>query len=147
MYQGFKKKQLDLEKRKDRSELFKMTHRLTLLPAFMAQQQKRDAKGRALSMIPLPMEAAELRHLSVQAALFLTLRLIDPSYGTLFTALSNGKVLVWSHHRLSGYLEQFNAIHMAGDSVSTLSTEATETYLFTGTMMGYVKTWLLTNYW
>lgn len=103
-------------------------------------------KSRALSIIPLPTSAEKLHHLSVQAVVFLTLRPMTPEYGTLLTALSNGRVLVWSNHNLGGYIDQFNAIHMAGDSVSTMITDSTEKYLFTGTMLGYVKTWLLTNY-
>lgn len=127
--------------------MFKMTHRLTLLPAYMKSQGDKKSGGRALSMIPLPIEAAELRQLSVQSVVFLTKRPSDPEFGNLLTALSNGRVLVWSHNRLGGYLDQFSAVHMAGDSVSTMATESSETYLFTGTMLGYVKTWLLTNFW
>lgn len=72
---------------------------------------------------------------------------MDAKYGNLLTALENGKILVWSHHPFGGFKEQFNAIHMAGDSVCAMSTDETNTYLFTGSVMGYVKIWLMTNYW
>lgn len=149
MYQKAGQKKLNVMKtRSDKSMMYKMTHKLSLLPSYMqTQKTKPTSRGRELSIVPLPVNVAELRQLSVQAVVFLTSRPSRPDYGTLLTALSNGKVLVWSHHRMGGYMEQFNAIHMAGDSVSTMSVDPTETFLFTGTMLGYVKTWLLMNYW
>lgn len=122
------------------------------VPGIMATRQSiwNEVPGerqRNLSIIPLPDYIEEHRFLSVQAVVFLTLRPTHCDWGTLLTALSNGNILVWSHKHIGGYLDQFNAIHMAGDSVSTMAVDSTETYLFTGSMLGYVKTWLLTNYW
>lgn len=150
VYGGMKK--VEIEQQQERSELYKMTHRLTFLPQYMKIQRRaseiseNDQKHRRISVIMLPRLATEVRQMSIQSTLFLNSRPALPNYGTLLTSLENGKILVWSQDRLGGYLGQFNAIHMAGDSVSFMTTDETNTYLFTGTVRGYVKTWFLTNF-
>jgi hypothetical protein len=43
-------------------------------------------------------------------------RPLNVSNGTLFVALSNGRIQVWSHHhKAEGFITDFNAIHIAGD--------------------------------
>ncbi|XP_063708765.1 WD repeat-containing protein on Y chromosome [Culicoides brevitarsis] len=149
-YGGMKK--VETEQREEKSELYKMTHRLSYLPQYMKIQQQGSLlsglgmKHRKISVITLPTLASQVRQMSVQAMVFLESRPFEPNYGTLLTSLDNGKVLVWNHTKFGGYLKQFNAIHMAGDSVSYMSTGENDTYLFTGTVRGYIKTWLLTNY-
>lgn len=151
MYGGIKK--IESEEKKERSEMYKMTHRLTLLPQYMKIQKKVQSdmsvvslKPRHISTIAIPSLATDVREMSIQSVMFLESRPSIPNYGTILTALDNGKILVWNHDRLGGYIDQFNAIHMAGDSVSFMSTDETDTYLFTGTVRGYLKTWLLTNF-
>lgn len=150
VYGGMKK--VEAAKREEQSELYKMTHRLTFLPQYMRIPRRASdvsetaQKPRQISVITLPKLATEVRKMSIQSVVFLESRPSSPEYGTLFTSLDNGKVLVWNHNRLGGYLGQFNAIHMAGDSISFMTTDETDTYLFTGTIRGYLKTWLLTNF-
>lgn len=150
VYGGMQK--VEIEQLKGQSELFKMTHRLTCLPQYEKMHQKTsemsvsNQKHRSISVIPLPRLATEVRQMSIQFTLFLDSRPSHPNYGTLLTSLENGKILVWSHERHGGYLDQFNAIHMAGDSISFMATDESETFLFTGSVRGYIKTWLLTNY-
>lgn len=73
---------------------------------------------------------------------------MDPQYGTLFVALGDGNILVFSHHIHSkGYMDSFLAIHMAGDTVMTMETDTENRFLFVGTTQGYLKTWLIINFW
>lgn len=37
-------------------------------------------------------------------------------------------------------------VHTAGDYVASLATDVNNDYLFTGTTVGYIKVWLMTNY-
>jgi hypothetical protein len=67
--------------------------------------------------------------------------------GTVLTALSNGMILVWSHHTIGNCLGKFNAIHKAGDRIQAMATDKENKYLFTGTTLGYIKTWLLQKTW
>lgn len=103
---------------------------------------------RKISQILMPDTLRAFQFLSVQAVIFLEARPMNVEYGTLFTALSNGRVQVWSHHHLGGgYMTDFNAIHMAGDSVVALATDVENFYLFTATALGYIKTWVMKDYW
>ncbi|CAG9785369.1 unnamed protein product [Diatraea saccharalis] len=61
-------------------------------------------------------------------------------------SLENGQVQGWSDHPAGGYQGSFQAAHAAGDYVSALSTDPDNRYLFTGTTVGYIKVWLMTNY-
>lgn len=85
--------------------------------------------------------------MAVHACWFLKSRPMLPDWGTLFVALSNGVIQVFSHHNLGGYIDSFNAIHMAGDCVVAIISDEEDRYLFTGTAQGYVKTWMVRNYW
>lgn len=68
-------------------------------------------------------------------------------YGTLLVALENGIIQVFSHHQLGGFMESFNAVHMAGDRVVTMTTDSENKYLFVGTVLGYIKVWFVANFW
>jgi hypothetical protein len=103
--------------------------------------------ARQISLILVPSQAAEMRNLSITAMIFLDIRPMVIGYGTLLTALCDGRVMVWSHHSLGGYMDAFNAIHMAGDSVVSMTTDKKNKYLFVGTARGYIKTWLIINCW
>lgn len=61
-------------------------------------------------------------------------------------SLENGQVQCWSDHPAGGYKGSFQSIHTAGDYVSAFATDLKNDYLFTGTTVGYVKVWLMTNY-
>lgn len=61
-------------------------------------------------------------------------------------ALENGQVQGWSDHPAGGYQGSFQAIHTPGDYVAAFATDLDNHYLFTGTTIGYVKVWLMTNY-
>lgn len=85
---------------------------------------------------------------SVHAMLFLESRPMDDRHGTLLVALSTGMIQVFSHHpQAPGYVESFNAIHMAGDAIISMTTDRANRYLLTGTSLGYIKTWLICNFW
>lgn len=79
--------------------------------------------------------------------LFLTTRPSLPDVGNLFIAIENGRIQVFSDHINGGYIDSFNAIHMAGDCVISMTTDSENRYLMTGTAMGYIKIWLVRNYW
>lgn len=101
-----------------------------------------------LSAIPLPSTACTVgfKGLSIRSLLFLEARPRSRDYGTALTALNNGKIYMWSHALDGGYLDYFTAVHVAGDSVCSMATDSTNTYLFTGTASGYLKIWLMTNF-
>lgn len=61
-------------------------------------------------------------------------------------ALENGQVQAWSDHPAGGLQGSFQGIHTAGDYVSAFATDVDNDYLFTGTTVGYIKIWLMTNY-
>ncbi|XP_037949995.1 WD repeat-containing protein on Y chromosome [Teleopsis dalmanni] len=84
--------------------------------------------------------------LSVQAVLFLQTRPMTKIHGTLFAALENGMIQVYSHHQHGGYITEFNAIHKTGDCVLTMTTDRKNRYLLTGSAFGYVKVWHIVNY-
>ena len=72
---------------------------------------------------------------------------MEPETGTLLVALSNGFIQVWSHHSFGGYIEKFKGIHTLGDCVMAMTTDKENKFLFTGTALGYVKVWLMENFW
>ncbi|XP_058119109.1 WD repeat-containing protein on Y chromosome [Anopheles ziemanni] len=102
---------------------------------------------RRLSRIVMPSGLEQMRLLSIQALLFLSTRPMLPSFGTLLGSLDNGIVQVWSHHPEGGFVGQFNAVHMAGDRVLAMTSDAANRFLFTGTALGYIKTWYIENCW
>lgn len=89
-----------------------------------------------------------MAQLSVQAMLFLDTRPMARNIGSLLVALSDGNIQIWSHHpETTSVKGSFNAIHMAGDQVTAMATDKNNFYLFTGTTYGYVKIWLIADYW
>lgn len=61
-------------------------------------------------------------------------------------SLENGIVQCWSDHPAGGFQGAFQGVHTAGDYVSAFATDVHNDYLFTGTTVGYVKIWLMTDY-
>ncbi|KFB35627.1 AGAP002309-PA-like protein [Anopheles sinensis] len=102
---------------------------------------------RRLSRIVMPSGLEQMRLLSIQALLFLPTRPMSASFGTLLGSLDNGIVQVWSHHPDGEFVGQFNAVHMAGDRVLAMTSDAANRFLFTGTALGYIKTWYIENRW
>lgn len=135
---------VDEDERLHPDEMFNKFHRMHTTQ--YTSNKGSDTAGRALSIIPLPLGSTQIRGLSIQSVVFLETRPNKPDYGTLLTALNDGKVAIWSHHQHGGQLSQFSAVHMAGDSVSYMTTDTTNTYLFTGSILGYLKIWLITNF-
>lgn len=88
-----------------------------------------------------------VRNLAVHACVFLETRPMSVEYGTFLAALENGVIQVYSHHRLGEFMVQFNAVHTAGDCVLTMITDSTDTFLFTGTALGYIKIWVISEFW
>lgn len=74
---------------------------------------------------------------------------MDERFGTLVVALSNGVIQMYTHHPLAkrAFLASFNAIHMAGDAVTVMTTDPANRYLMVGTSLGYIKMWLVCNFW
>nr|CAI5831958.1 unnamed protein product [Callosobruchus analis] len=108
---------------------------------------KRSERGaRRVSTVALPEECFSLRKLAVHCMIFLTARKTDPHVGTLLVSLENGVIQVWSHHVAGGFITSFSAIHKAGDYVLSMCTDVNNEFLFVGTTVGYIKTWLLKNY-
>lgn len=95
----------------------------------------------------MPSKLQIFRTETVHAMIFLTTRPSLPDVGNLFIAIENGRIQVFSDHIIGGYINSFNAIHMAGDCVISFATDTENRYLMTGTAMGYIKIWLVRNFW
>uniref|UniRef100_A0A2A4JJ24 WD repeat-containing protein on Y chromosome n=1 Tax=Heliothis virescens TaxID=7102 RepID=A0A2A4JJ24_HELVI len=106
----------------------------------------KKATARRVSTVSMPVRAQNMRHLAVHAMIFLHTRPMQMNVASLLLALENGTVQCWSDHSAGGYQGAFQAIHMAGDYVSSMTTDVDNEFLFTGTTQGYVKVWLLSNY-
>lgn len=110
------------------------------------QSQRSQLRTRRVSTVVLPEHTMPLRRLAIHCMIFLNNRTMDPKTGTLLVALENGNIQVWSHHISGGFIISFSAIHKAGDYVICMATDANNEFLFTGTSVGYIKTWLMINY-
>ncbi|CAH0714096.1 unnamed protein product, partial [Brenthis ino] len=104
------------------------------------------ARARRVSAVALPARARRMRQLAVHAMIFLTTRPCDMHVASLMVALENGQVQCWSDHPAGGLQGAFQSVHTAGDYVSAFATDVDNEYLFTGTTVGYIKIWLMTNY-
>ncbi|EFA09801.1 WD repeat-containing protein on Y chromosome [Tribolium castaneum] len=104
------------------------------------------SRARRVSTVVMPEQCMPLRRLAIHSMLFLNSRPMDPEVGTLLISLENGAIQVWSHHMSGGFITSFSAIHKAGDYVICMATDEKNDYLFTGSSVGYIKTWLLRNY-
>lgn len=105
-------------------------------------------RNRLISIVQLPAAASVMNKTAVNVMLFLPTRPMDDKHGTLLIALSTGIIQMFTHHpQAPGYFESFNAIHMAGDSVVSMVTDKADRLLITGTSLGYIKTWLICNFW
>lgn len=102
---------------------------------------------RRISIIQLPSHSAIHQYTAVQSMVFLNTRPMRPDYGTLCLAIDYGFVQMYSHHDLGGFIDTFNGIHLAGDCIVACTTDLKNRFLFTGTIFGYVKIWLIENYW
>uniref|UniRef100_A0A182QKI2 WD repeat-containing protein on Y chromosome n=1 Tax=Anopheles farauti TaxID=69004 RepID=A0A182QKI2_9DIPT len=120
----------------------KIAPRLSVFQASMDRLQQRR-----LSRIVMPSGLEQMRRLSIQSLLFLASRPMLAGYGTLLGSLDNGTVQIWCHHPDGGYMGQFHGIHMAGDRIIVMATDKANKYLFTGTALGYIKTWYIENCW
>ncbi|XP_035778805.1 WD repeat-containing protein on Y chromosome-like isoform X1 [Anopheles albimanus] len=118
-----------------------LASRRTMVPVMMKMESRR------LSRIVMPMALEQMRKLSIQVLMFLRSRPMHPAFGTLLGSLETGVIQVWSHDPNGGYRAQFNAIHMAGDRVIAMASDASNRFLFTGTALGYIKTWYIENCW
>ncbi|XP_050669660.1 WD repeat-containing protein on Y chromosome-like isoform X2 [Leptidea sinapis] len=104
------------------------------------------ARARRVSAVTLPSRLQNMRQLAVHAMIFLTTRPIHMRVASLILSLENGQVQCWSDHPAGGLQGAFQGIHTAGDYVAAFATDVDNNYLFTGTTVGYVKVWLMTNY-
>ncbi|XP_035433899.2 WD repeat-containing protein on Y chromosome [Spodoptera frugiperda] len=87
-----------------------------------------------------------MRQLAVHAMVFLETRPHHSQVASLMLSLENGKIQGWSDHSAGGYQGSFHAVHSEGDYVSCLATDVANEFLFTGNTRGYIKVWLMTNY-
>ncbi|KAG4072283.1 hypothetical protein HA402_004215 [Bradysia odoriphaga] len=108
--------------------------------------RRRTLRSRRISVVQMPSKLQAFRTETVHAMLFLLTRPSLPKVGNLFVAIENGRIQVFSDHIAGGFIDSFNAIHMAGDCVISMATDSENRYLITGTAMGYIKTWLVCNY-
>ncbi|KAB0795580.1 hypothetical protein PPYR_12419 [Photinus pyralis] len=105
-----------------------------------------ELRAHKLSTIHIPETYIPLRGLAVHSMIFLSERPMLPGVATLLVALENGNIQVWSHHPGGSFITSFQAVHSAGDYVTSMATDAHNEYLFVGTTAGYIKTWLMTDY-
>ncbi|KAM3959580.1 WD repeat-containing protein on Y chromosome [Aphomia sociella] len=111
-----------------------------------AAMRKARARRASLGSALLPARARDMRQLAVHAMLFLETRPYAMHDASLMLALENGQVQGWSDHPAGGFKGAFQGVHTAGDYVSALATDTDNQFLFTGTTVGYIKVWLMTNY-
>ncbi|XP_049868004.1 WD repeat-containing protein on Y chromosome-like [Pectinophora gossypiella] len=104
------------------------------------------ARARRVSTVSMPTRIMNMRQLAVHAMIFLETRVFSMHVASLMLALENGQIQAWSDHPAGGLKGSFQGIHTAGDYVSAFATDVENDYLFTGTTMGYIKVWLMTNY-
>ena len=128
-----------------------MSRRLSAVQRLIAQsstmQSNRSAmRARRVSTVVMPEQCMPMRRLGIHSMIFLHSRTMDPDVGTLFISLENGAIQVWSHHISGGFLTSFSAIHKAGDYIICMASDEKNEYLFTGSSVGYIKTWLIKNY-
>ncbi|GBP62119.1 WD repeat-containing protein on Y chromosome [Eumeta japonica] len=87
-----------------------------------------------------------MREVAVHSMTFLQTRPFHSQVGSLMVGLENGKIQCWSDHPAGGYKGSFQAVHSPGDYVSAMTTDGADQFLFCGTAIGYIKVWLMTNY-
>ncbi|XP_052754696.1 WD repeat-containing protein on Y chromosome-like isoform X2 [Galleria mellonella] len=105
------------------------------------------ARARRVSLgAALPARAQAMRQLAVHAMIFLETRPCTMHDAALMVALENGQVQGWSDHPAGGFQGSFQGVHTVGDYVSAFATDSANRFLFTGTTVGYIKVWLMTNY-
>lgn len=74
----------------------------------------------------------DFRNVSIICMQFLNSRAMDPDIGTLLVSLSNGIIQVWSHHSAGGFITSFCAVHNNSDYISSITTDESNEFLFTG---------------
>ncbi|KAK5645470.1 hypothetical protein RI129_006770 [Pyrocoelia pectoralis] len=109
-------------------------------------QAAQNQKAHKLSTIHIPETYIPLRGLATHSMIFLSERTMMPGVATLMIALENGNIQVWSHHPGGNFITSFRAVHSGVDYVTAMATDAHNEYLFTGTTEGYIKTWLMADY-
>lgn len=131
-----------LNKRSSVTAMPTVYNRTKQLASQLADRQRR------LSTVQLPDRTQHAQKIAVHAVLFLRARELHEQRGTLVVALSNGQVQWYTHHPFVAqpYLNEFDAIHMAGDAVTALATDEENHFLVTGTALGYIKTWMVRNF-
>ncbi|XP_046383836.1 WD repeat-containing protein on Y chromosome [Ischnura elegans] len=134
------------------------------LLSFSSQKLKRMSS----MPIDLPPEQASIKPVVIYNLLFLNARQCLPDVGTLLVSVEGGNIQVWCHCLTQGikvkdeknkqdkdkkenvsdygFLGSFLAVHSAGDYVVTMNTDEDNEFLFTGDSAGYLKVWLLKNY-
>lgn len=95
------------------------------------------------STVDFQQTSAVLLPVAVNCMIFLVSRPMLPDYGRLLVSLANGLIQVYSH---ISYIDAFNATHLPGDYVTSMTTDIENRYLFTATQLGYLKTWLIINF-
>ncbi|KAJ8721739.1 hypothetical protein PYW07_002514 [Mythimna separata] len=108
----------------------------------------RKAAMRCLSStaVNTPSCAHIVYQLAAQAMIFLQTRPQHVCVASLFLALDSGHVQCWSDHATGGFLGSFHAVHRNNDYVTSLASDVDNEFLFTGSLKGYVKVWLMTNF-
>lgn len=82
----------------------------------------------------------------VSCMILLASRSVATYCGKLFVALTSGLIQVFSCQGSGNYLHYFDATHYEKDFVTAMTTDKANRYLFTTTLLGYLKTWLIENY-
>ncbi|KAF9805731.1 hypothetical protein SFRURICE_009363 [Spodoptera frugiperda] len=107
---------------------------------------KKATERRISAGVTMSGREQSMRLLAVHAMIFLETRPQHAHVASLMLSLENGKIQGWSDHSAGGYQGSFHAVHSEGDYVSCLATDIDNEFLFTGTTLGYIKVWLMTNY-
>ncbi|KAF5307990.1 hypothetical protein FQR65_LT06558 [Abscondita terminalis] len=105
-----------------------------------------EARVTKISAATVPETCMPLRGLAVYSMIFLSSRVMMPGVATLLVAVENGTVQVWSHHPGGSFITAFQVTHTARDYVTSMATDESNEFLFTGTNTGYIKVWLMIDY-
>ncbi|XP_013775753.1 WD repeat-containing protein on Y chromosome-like [Limulus polyphemus] len=83
---------------------------------------------------------------SVNQLLFLKTREVSPEVAVLLATAKDGFVRAWSIHQNGQILGKFYAPKREDQSVTCMTTDQMNNFLFTGDSSGYIRTWSLSTY-
>ncbi|KAF5291198.1 hypothetical protein FQA39_LY14440 [Lamprigera yunnana] len=130
------------------SKKFGVSKKISSIPSVQVDIElaSPEARVKRLGLMNVPETCVPLRDLAVYCMIFLNSRPMEVGVATLLVAVENGTVQAWSHHPSGSFLTAFQAVHRPADYVVAMTTDEKNEFLFTGTLTGYIKVWLMVDY-